>query len=295
MFSKGIMKNKNIILLTVVFVLSCSCSFTKDVLKTDKYITTETGGNIAKTFQFEGTYKNEKYVFLRLYDVCYNDEYQIANVLKAAISVLGPAPDGLYYSHVAISCNLNDNFIGMTSGKDNNARYECLATPETNRYINSNEPTKSRCTVIAIPCSQADYENCKALIEYSTMPDSKFYFGLTDFIGIVSVRASNIRKIKNSPMNNNSINDTEPILSPDEEFASRFYCCSAFCSYILIHGIQRYRDYAEKLHLNYRGVTPADLYSIQGAQPLFNCYYPDYAETLSEFIEKYPEFAEYVK
>lgn len=288
------MKNKYIILLTLVFVLSCSCSFTKDVLKTDEYISTETGNNIAKSLQFEGTYKNEKYVFLRLYDVFYNDDYQVANILKAAISVLGPAPDGLYYSHVAISCNLKDDFVGMTSGKENNARHECLSTPETNRYINSNDPSKSRCTVIAIPCSEADYENCKALIEYSTMPGSKFYFGLTDFIGIVSTRASNIHKIKKTPLDNSSIKDTEPILTPEEEFASRCYCCSAFCSYILIHGIQRYKDYAEKLHLNYRGVTPADLYSVQGARPLFNCYYPNYDNALSEFIEQYPEFAEYL-
>ena len=278
-------------ILIVFLFFSCA---TKEVHIKDEYVTTESGSLISKALKFEGEYKDEKYIFLRLYNVYYDDDYQIANLLKAAIAVLGPAPDGLYYTHVAISHKLNDDFIGMTTGGANNAKHESVMHPEKNRYLASNDKYRSQCTVIAIPCSEIDYENCKKLIEYSSLPDSRFYFGVTDIIGLVGVKAVNKHKTKKVPADSVQHKDSEPILNAEEAFSSHIYCCSAFCAYILMTGIQRYKDYAEATHFSPRGVTPADLYSIQGAQRLFNCHYLDYEQTLSDFIEAYPEFAEYL-
>ena len=288
------MKKINLLCLSVLVFLFFSCASRKEVPIRAEYVETESGAFISKALKFNGDYKNEKYIFLRLYNVYYSDDYQIGNLLKAAISVLGPAEDGLLYTHVAISDKLADNFVGMTTGGQNNAKYESVMQPEKNRYLASNDKYRSTCTVIAIPCSAIDYENCKKLIEYSALPDSRFYFGITDIIGICGIRASNKRKTKSYSLKSTAVKDPEPVLSPQDEFKSHVYCCSAYCAYILIHGIQRYKDYAEATHFSPRGVTPADLYSIQGAQWLFNCHYLDYEQTLKEFIEAYPEFAEYL-
>lgn len=279
---------------TLLVFLLISCSTTKEVHIKDEYVTTESGALISKELKFEGTYENEKYIFLRLYNVYYDDSYQIGNLLKAAIGVLGPAPDGLYYTHVAISHKLTDNFVGMTAGGRNNAKYESVMEPEKNRYLASNDKYKSQCTVIAIPCSAIDYENCKNLINYCALPDSRFYFGVTDLIAICGFRAMNKHKIKN--FSADSVQPDEPslIMEPQNSFSSHIYCCSAFCAYILMTGIQRYKDYAEATNFSPRGVTPADLYSVQGGQRLFNCHYLEYQQTLEEFIEAYPEFKEYL-
>lgn len=278
--------------LSVFFFFSCAAAKQQHIK--DEYIETESGSLISKELKFNGTYENEKYIFLRLYNVYYSDECQIGNLLKVAIGILGSAPDGLLYTHVAISDKLADNFVGMTTGGKNNAKYESVMHTETNRYLASNDKYRSTCTVIAIPCSAIDYENCKNLIEYSALPDSRFYFGITDIIGICGIRASNKRKTKSYSLKSTAVKDPEPVLSPQDEFKSHVYCCSAYCAYILIHGIQRYKDYAEAMHFSPRGVTPADLYSVQGGQRLFNCHYLDYTQTLNEFIEAYPEFAEYL-
>ena len=277
----------------LVFLFS-SCALSKEAHIKDEYVTTESGGLISKALKFEGEYKDEKYIFLRLYNVYYDEDFQIGNLLKAAISVLGAAPDGLYYTHVAISYKLSDDFVGLTVGGENNAKYESVMEPEKNRYLRSNDKYRSQCTVIAIPCSETDYENCKNLITYASLPTSRFYFGVTDIIGMCGVRAVNKHKIKNFSKDSVLVKDSELILSPEETFKSHIYCCSAFCAYVLMNGIQRYKDYAEATHFSARGVTPADLYSIQGAQRLFNCHYLDYEQTLNDFVEAYPEFKEYL-
>ena len=293
-FAYFTMKKTWFYFLTSLIFLFFSCASLKEGRTKDEYITTESGALIAKTLKFEGTYKNEKYIFLRLYSVVYDQNHQIGNLLRIAIGALGPATDGLYYSHAAISYKLSDNFVGITIGGENNVKYESVMEPEKNRYLASNNKYKSQCTVIAIPCTKIDYENCKDLIDYAVMSDSRFYFGITDLIAICGIRAVNKYKTKNFSCDTIDFNESEPILSPQEEFNSRIYCCSAFCAYILMRGIQRYKDYVEATGFSPRGVTPADLYSIQGSQHLFNCYYFEYNQTLAEFVEAYPEFKEYL-
>ena len=288
------MKKNNLFCLSLLVFLLVSCASRKEVHIKDEYVETESGALISKALKFDGNYENEKYIFLRLYNVYYSDDYQIGNLLKAAISVLGPAPDGLYYTHVAISDKLADNFVGITSGGQNNVKYESVMNVEKNRYLSSNDKYNSTCTVIAIPCSETDYENCKNLINYAVLPESRFYFGVTDIIGMVGIRATNSHKSKKVQADSIKHNESKPIANAEEKFKSHIYCCSAFCAYVLMTGIQRYKDYAEATHFSPRGVTPADLYSIQGAQRLFNCHYLDYEQTLKEFIEAYPEFAEYL-
>lgn len=281
-------------ILALSVFLFFSCAAVKQQHIKDEYVETESGALISKALKFDGEYENEKYIFLRLYNVYYSDDCQIGNLLKAAIGIFGPAPDGLLYTHVAISDKLADNFVGMTTGGRNNAKYESVMHIETNRYLATNDKYRSTCTVIAIPCSAIDYENCKKLIEYSALPDSRFYFGITDIIGLPGVRAVNKHKTKSHTVKSSAVKDSEPLLNPQDEFKSHVYCCSAYCAYILIHGIQRYKDYAEATRFSPRGVTPADLYSVQGGQRLFNCHYLDYEQTLADFVEAYPEFKEYL-
>ncbi|MBO7420552.1 MAG: hypothetical protein J6U06_05480 [Spirochaetaceae bacterium] len=72
----------------LVFLFS-SCALSKEAHIKDEYVTTESGGLISKALKFEGEYKDEKYIFLRLYNVYYDEDFQIGNLLKAAIAVLG--------------------------------------------------------------------------------------------------------------------------------------------------------------------------------------------------------------
>ncbi len=246
---------------------------------------------------------DQKFIFLRLYDVYYDRSHFYGDILNSLMGVVGKAPNGIVYDHVSISVDLEDNFIGMNPSTGNDAHYEEIAIMGDNKYMNTNNKIKSMCTVLAIPCTQAEYENCKKLLEYSVDPKQNFIFNIFEIAAMPVTHTANMQKLKKQDLGRidefavNTYEGVEkivPIDDPAAIFTSKSYVCSTFVCFVLYHSLQSVRNFCQVTGVGPRGITPSDLYSVPGAKVLFNCVYQDYNLALFQFVSSHPEFDEYV-
>ncbi len=246
---------------------------------------------------------DQKFIFLRLYDVYYNRSHFYGDILNSMMGVVGKAPNGVIYDHVSISVDLNDDFIGMNPSRGNDAHYEEIAVMGDNKYMNTNDKGKSMCTVLAIPCTQKEYDNCKKLLDYSVDPKQNFIFNIFEIAAMPVTHTANMRKLKKQDLRKidefavntyDGVDEITPIDDPAAIFTSKSYVCSTYVCFVLYHSLQSVRNFCQVTGVGPRGITPSDLYSLPGAKHLFNCTYSDYNLALFRFVSSHPEFDEYV-
>lgn len=246
---------------------------------------------------------DQKFIFLRLYDVYYNRSHFYGDILNSMMGIVGKAPNGIAYDHVSISVDLNDNFVGMNPSSGNDAHYEEIAVMGDNKYMNTNNKYKSMCTVLAIPCTQLEYENCKKLLEYSVSPEQNFIFNIFEIAAMPVIHTANMEKLKKHDLGKidefavntyDGVEKITPIEDPAAIFTSKSYVCSTFVCFVLYHSLQSVRNFCQVTGVGPRGITPSDLYSLPGSKLLFNCTYSDYNLALFQFVSSHPEFDRYV-
>lgn len=242
---------------------------------------------------------SEDYVFIRFYDVVYDQPLRPGNYLRRPIRIFGKTPDGTVYNHTALSTYItDDSFVGLTLSKEKNmARYESVLDKKSNDFMVTNSEFKSRCAVVAIPCSKVDAENLKRTLDYVTAKGTKFTYGITYNLGVPPRHWKNKKKYekyRNFPIeyafDSVSLEDGE-----EEAFSKRTFVCSTFSAYILSKSVTRIRTNFRECNINPFGFTPVDLYYIDGAFELFNCRYIDYDQACDEFMAKYPGFRKYLR
>ncbi len=247
------------------------------------------------------TIESHKFIFLRLYDVRYVPIRSAEELLNAAIGILGAAPNGIVYDHASISHKLSDDFIGVTSNIFNNAvQIEVVRQKGDNSFMNRNDRDKSLCTVLAIPCSILEYENCKTLLEYALNSEKNFKYNVFEVVAIPALNKANKEKLKNYQYDDFSTfkGDTQTVITAIEDpagiFESYDYVCSTFCSFVLYHSLQSFRNICDQTGAGPRGITPSELFLLPDAKVLFNCSYADYDNTLQIFLKNYPQFSSYL-
>ncbi len=299
-------------LLTVLFFSSCSTP--RHVQKTESdaknskssvsprntLIDDNFSINTTDFFDIE-TIESHKFIFLRLYDVRYVPIRSASEILNVAIGILGAAPNGITYDHAAISYKLSDDFIGLTSNPLKNAiQIEKAQQKDKNSFMNRNDRQKSLCTVIAIPCSLLEYENCKTLLDYALKGEKYFVYDIFEIAAMPAANKGNKEKLKNYQYEDFSSykGDTQTLIcaidDPAKVFESYNYVCSTFCSFVLYNSLQSFRNICDQTGAGPQGVTPSELFCLPGAKVLFHSFYADYDKTLQAFLKKYPQFSLYL-
>lgn len=240
---------------------------------------------------------SKSYVFIRLYDVAYDKPLRPGNFLRKPIRMFGCAPNGTAYVHSAISTVLNDeSFLGLALQKKNNmACYESVEDLSTNEYMMTIDGKRSRCIVLALPCSQLDRENVRQMVEYCGKEDSAMIYGiLKNAVAAIGHwgNKKNFERSRNFPIE--FAFDSIPLETEVSKVIGKVYVCSSFIASLLQKTVERYRVDFLCNGINPMGYTPVDLYYLDEAIPLFECNFYDYDETLEEFTKLYPKFAEYI-
>lgn len=240
------------------------------------------------------------FVFIRLYDVKYNRFFRPGNFLRLPIKILGKAFDGNVYNHSAISTYLSDDsFIGLSLSKEKNmARYESVLNLSSNDFMATTNGNESYCTVIAVPCAESERKYIGEILDYAGSKDSFFVYGILKNASTAVYHLYNINAYEHS-RNFPIVFSFGPLpleKSPEDFFGeNNEFVCSNFISYILAHGVERYRVDFLVNGIDFMGFTPVDLSYLDGAIFLFECNFQDYDSAVDGFVQRYPDFKKYIR
>ncbi len=243
--------------------------------------------------EVEGPYK---YIFFRLYNPAYKNPLYIANLLKGGLSITKTedVPD---LSHVAINFSLDDNYYGLTLGGEYQLAEEECALPQNNKYMKNCDPEKSEQITYGLKVSEEEFEKTKAFVEhYVNSTDIKYASSLNFKIGIFSIKRKFFtpkdRKQFGSVVYPQDA-DNKKVDIEDEDLPNNFVC-STFVGYVLYNNVESVSEFFDENDIKYEYLNVTDISLIPGIVPLFYSNWSNYQEAAREFVNEYPEFAEYL-
>ncbi len=258
---------------------------------TENYIT-----NINRNLSYtKEQFKNEKFLFIRMHHINYNEDGKILYYWRTLASWMGQSESGDAYTHTALNYTLKDDFIGITTQGENQVKYERFGSPMENPYFSKIDMDRTSCLVLAIPVSESDWENCKALLEYSMSPKKNFKFSKTSALSVPFKHRKARKLLKTTDFKNN--NDYEKVVLADD-YSTYFekeykFACSGYIMKILSTGTSKYNNMFNKNKIKATAYAPSDLLYLDQIQPLFTCRASQYDRAVEEYLKIYPEFSEY--
>ncbi len=238
-----------------------------------------------------------KYIFVRLHHINYNQGSRILYVWRAMASYIGKGTDDNIYTHSSINCTLTDDFVGITTKGKNQVKLEQFSNPDDNPYFRRINMNKTSCTVIAIPVSQSDWENCRRLLDYSLNPKEDLKFSKP--ISLAIPRKTKATKKKIHSYDFKSPDQYEAVVL-DSDISVYFkneheYACSTFIMKILSTATGIYSTFLKEENLSPQDFAPVDLMLLKDAQVLFMCRASCFDRAAAEFARQNPSFMEYIR
>ena len=244
--------------------------------------------------EIEGTYK---YIFFRLYNPAYKNPLYIANILKNGIS-LTKTEDVPDLSHASMNFTLDDNYYGLTLGGEYQLAEEECALPQNNKYMKNCDPTKSEQITYALKVSEEEYQKTKDFVtKYVQSTDINYASSLNFKIALFSIKRKFFtpkdHKQFGSVVYPSDANNKKVDLDNDDEILNNFVC-STFVGYVLYNNVDSVTEFFDENDIKYEYLNVTDISLIPGIVPLFYSNWDNYQEAARAFVEKYPEFKEYL-
>lgn len=252
---------------------------------------------VAHDIEFPEMEGNCKYIFFRLLNPAYKNPLYIANLLKGGISITktDDVPD---LSHASINFSLDDNYYGLTLGGEYQLTEEECLLPENNKYMKNCDPEKSEQITYALQVSEEEYEKTKAFVEhYANSTDIKYASTLNFKIAIFSIKKKFFTPKKHKQFGS--------VIYPQDAYNQKVdieeskdlpnnFVCSTFVGYVLYNNVESVSDFFDKNEIKYEYLNVSDIALIPGIIPLFYSNWSNYQEAAKEFVDQYPEFADYL-
>jgi len=244
--------------------------------------------------ELEGDYK---YIFFRLFNPAYKNPLYIANMLKGGIS-LTKTEDVPDLSHASINFSLNDNYYGLTLGGEYQLVEEECSLPENNKYMKNCDPEKSEQITYALKVTEEEYNKTKEFVErYAQSTDIKYASSLNFKIALFSIKKKFFTSKEHQQFGTiiypDSATNKKVDLDKDEDIQNDFVC-STFVGYVLYNNVESVSTFFDENNIKYEYLNVSDIALIPGIVPLFYSNWSNYREAAQEFVEEYPEFAEYL-
>ena len=231
------------------------------------------------------------YVFIRVYDSKYKNNFSINGTLDKMIKDFTPdVKEGNIkgYNHAAVSFKLTDDFFGLTT----NRKYEKFAlkresceNTELTGFMNTTNPESSSFGVFCVEVSKEEYLKVKDFlnleIKDSVMKYSTFAIFLQGLQKIGHKLYSKFSKEDISEINdNNMIGHKEKLV------------CSTFVGYVL-NEYTHYKHIFKRYQIDYNYLSPNELVNIPGMRFLYSGKFNEYNKITKEFVNKNRNFKKF--
>ena len=238
--------------------------------------------------------EDEAYIFFRLYNPCYSSPLNVTNLLKFGIITTNLSD--IFVSHAAIGFDLNDNFYGVTLGGKQQLKLEICTDLSNNPYMRKCDPVSSEQWVYAMKVPREEYDDCREMVQYfldnvtvkysvmQNFPYTCYNIRRKFFVGKKNQAFGSKKLTKKSY---NIYKDLRPKKDP------KYFVCSTFIAYILMHNVETIRELFIEKNINYRYVVPGDFTSFPGVIKLFYSSWEDYLDAAQKFVEENPDFKPY--
>lgn len=296
------MKRKMFYRLAQLFFLTfmlASCSTTSKAQKSfekaepysDNYITEE-NRNLSFTPE---QFSSDKFLFIRFHHINYGKGGKILYVWRTIASFMGKGTNGNTYTHTAISCYLDDDFIGITTQGENQVKHEEFSKPHKIPYFRKIDMEKTSCTVMAFPVSESDWENCRKLLQWAVDPQRDFKFSKTSALAIPFKHKKARKLLKTWDYKKNSDYTSVSLPSDYEECfrENKSFACSGFIMQVLFSATAKYRELHEKTGIDATAFSPSELFYLDQGQLLFSSRASYYDKAVADYLKIYPEFSRY--
>ena len=234
-----------------------------------------------------------KYIFIRLYDLHYNNPLNPANFLRFCVK--STEVSDTIASHASIGFSLNDEFYGLTSGGDHQLAIESCTDTKSNKFMKKCNPKKSKQFTYALKVTEKEYNAVKVFVEgYANSTEIKYdvwkNFDMASF--------ATKRKFFTDEEEQKFGNVKYPYLKDNKKTKidnwETHFVCSTFVAYTLVVNIMPIRYWFLDNKIDYRYVNVTDLIQIPGVVKLFESPFYAYNEGALAFVEENPEFGEYL-
>lgn len=236
----------------------------------------------------ESINSNDKFVFIRLYNSIYKKGGIMVPFGKAIRAFTGTVNDAVGgYTHAAISYKLTDDFFGLTSkrkGENFSLKKESVENPESNKYIETLDTSKSQWAIYSLPVSVLEYEKVKKFLDLEIKDKLLEYGTFNLFLQALDKIGKKLYKNKQSSIEDISTNE---MIGKKE-----ILVCSTFVAYTL-YTCTNYKHIFKRYGIDYNYVSPNDLVSIPGAKFLCSGYHNEYNKNIKAFIKNNKEFDKY--
>lgn len=283
----------------VAFFVSCASIRVEspELVDVDTVIT-HSDDKVFAIYQYdneEETQKEDKYIFIRLYNPVYNNPFCPESFLGGCIKSVDVYSEKA--THSAIAFDLTDSFYGLTAVGKEDLKLESCTNILSNQYMKKCNVYKSIQTTYAIKVSKQEFEKVKKMVEDYFYSGKVKYNVFQNFcIGGYGIKRRLFYSKKAKKF------AARPHKFPENTFkpGKTQFVCSTFIAYVLANSVENIKQFFIENKIDSDYVLPTDLMFLPGAIKLFTSTWVDYniaAKTYTScnlsFAPFYPEHLVY--
>lgn len=234
-----------------------------------------------------------KYIFLRLYDLDYKNPFNPANILKFGVEKTEIT--NTVASHASIGFSLKDEFYGLTSGGKHQLAIESCTDTKSNKFMKKCDPKTSLQYTYALRVTEREYEAVKMFVEgYANSEEIKYDVWQNFSMASFATKRKFFTDEENQQFGTVEYPEKKDNPKTKIDNWETHFVCSTFVAYTLVVNILRIRYWFLDNEIDYRFVNVTDLIEIPGVVRLFSSPFDEYNIAAQAFVEKNPEFEEYL-
>ncbi|MCR4734403.1 MAG: hypothetical protein K5829_05320 [Treponema sp.] len=276
--------------ISAVFLISLTFISCTSTIKEIKNVSTQ---NLDTKDFFDIPESEDCFIFFRLYDPVYKNPLYIANLLKSGIAIT--EVNSFNASHIAISFNLDDCFLGLTSLTMPQLNFEICSQESDNEYMQQCDKEKSKAYIYALKVTPQEQKKAMKIIQdnLNVQYDSKLNFIMADksIKRFLSPFEEN-RKFENYYSTGKNIEELNFVENLQDE---KKFVCSTFVAYVLYNSVDSIREFFNNTTIDYHYVGVTDITCLPGVEKLFECTWADYELSAQNFAYQNDSYQPFVE
>ena len=277
--------------LSVLVFIATGCTTTRFTrLNTSKSLS-DNGYHIFEdsfTFSNIEELKNQRFIFLRLYNPVYKRAFSSGSILQAGINIV--EVNDINASHASIGFSLKDDFYGLTLFSRPQFKVEHCMEPRKNEYMRQCKITKSIQTVLGLKVTEEEYQNVLDMVSDFLINQNVVYDVSKNFQMALYTTGRKVNSMmtgkKSKPCPYAEGAEIAPHKIEELDLNKQYkFVCSTLISYILYNCVNSYRNYIDLNGLEWNNIGPSDFINFSEFKVMFSSTWIKYNRAAEKYLD----------